>query len=134
MYDPGGVRVGDRTRHLRAQICHTPEGYRAFIADDLPEIVTVDILHHQVERARLGATEIEYMDRVWMIETRRGLGFSVKTRDALRVLLDLLVQELDRHHLADLHVLCSVHGPHRALADSLHDAIAIRDDVAWPGK
>jgi len=71
-----------------------------------------------------------HMNGVGMIEARRGLRLAMKPGDVLGILLQLRVQQLDRHHLADLHVLGAIDHPHRPTPYRRHHPIPVGDDVA----
>ena len=134
MNDARRVRVLDRPRHLGTQICDPSEGHRPTLVEDFGQVVAVDVLHHEIERPGFSTSEIEHMNGVGVVETRCGLGFAMEASDVFRVLMELAVEQLDRHHFADLHVLDPIHRPHRAAPDRCNHAVAIGDDVARFGR
>jgi hypothetical protein len=58
----------------------------------------------------------------------RDLGLLLEPLDGLRVLAELLVQELEGHPLADVRVLGLVHHAHPAFTEDLHDPVSIGYD------
>ena len=130
MDDAGGVRVRDRSGHERAEIRNSTERHGTLTREDLAEVVSVYVLHGQVERAGARAAKIKNVNGVWMVETRCGLCFAVKAGDVLLVVFEVAMEELDRHRLSELNVLGPIHGPHGAFADALDDTVALGDDVA----
>ena len=129
VHDPRRVCILYGPRDLSAQIGNPSERHRPIFVEHLGEVVAIDILHDEIERARLRAPEVEHMNRVWVIEARRRLGLAVKPSHILGVLLELSVQQLDRHHLADLHMLRAIHGPHGPAPYRCHHAIPVGNDV-----
>ena len=130
VHDACRVRVFDGSRDLGAQVRDASERHRSILVEDFRQVVAVDVLHHEVERPGLGAPKVEHMNGVGMIEARRGLRLAMKPSDVLGILLQLRVQQLDRHHLADLHVLGAIDHPHRPTPYRRHHPIPVGDDVA----
>ena len=130
VHDASRMRIGDGPGHLRAEIGHASEWHGPFFFENFGQIFAVHVLHHEVEGAGLRATEVEYMNRVGVVEAGRRLRFAMEASHVLRLLLKLSMQQLDGHHLADLGVLDAIHGAHRTASDRRDDPVALGDDVA----
>ena len=97
---------------------------RARFAHQLGQALAFDELEHQIERAVLQLTEVTGGHHVRMLDATRGDRFTLEARDDLGEGGHLLVQDLDRHGLAHVHVLGAIDRAHAATADQCFDSVA----------
>src|SRR5215471_3927311 len=89
---------------------------------------SIQILHGDECMPMLIINFVEGAD-VGMIQSRSGFGFTAESLKSLRILGNLLRQELQRDVAVKADVLCLVHHTHTAPAKSLQDAV-VRDGPA----
>ena len=126
------VRLVERPRDL-AEVEHDlARRERAAPLELRPEVVPVELLHDQEGHvAELGAdVGVEDAHDVVGADPHRRPRLRAEALDRLRVAGERGVEDLEREHLARVHVLDPVHRAHPAAAEEALDLVAARDDAA----
>ncbi len=84
---------------------------------------------HGDEGFAVQLTNVVNRTNIRMIQRRCGFGFELKTGERLRIMSNLLGQELERDEAMQPHVLGLINHPHAAAAEFLDDAV-VRDGLS----
>ena len=124
MHDPTRVRRRHRLRRLPDQLRHLGEGQGAAAAQQLLEVLALEVLHHR-ERAPVGqVAEVEVARHVHAADLARRPRLLHETVDDPRHRGHLGPQHLDRHLGADHRVLAEVDRADAAGPDRRADHVA----------
>ena len=128
MYDALALSGAERSATLLHQAHGARRRQRALDREQVREVLPVEVLHHEVARARRRLAEVGDVDDVSVADLRRALGLELEALDHLGSLGEVVAQHLDGHALLDAGVLGFVHQAHAAFADAPLHAIAARQD------
>src|ERR1700737_4652697 len=115
--------VGDLNRQTEQDI-----GLDRFSGDAMLQGQPVQKLH---DNDRLPVLVVNFVDRadVRMVQCRSSFGFALEAAESLRVLRDIIGQELEGNKPAEFDILSLVDNTHAAAAQLLNDAV-VRDGLA----
>ena len=87
-----------------------------------------DELHHHVDQTVARRAQIIDGDGVRMTEAARGLAFTTKAAQPLRIVAHLRREDFDRHLIAEQDVARTIDRAHSAFADQRLDVILTVED------
>ena len=120
MDDPLYVRLARGVAELQRDMKDARQRHRAADrCNGALERQTVQVLHHDVERAVGELTGEKHVNDVGVRQARRHLGLPMKTRDQHLVGRELAMQDFHRDVAVDALLKGAVHAAHRADADQL---------------
>ncbi len=130
MHQPGLVSVRQASSRLPDEIGDFPESARPVVDDQVLQVLTLDIFHHQeVNLRRTVHLTIDVVGThdVRMIQRRDRLSFAVEPLEVTRI-GDLLVrQHLDRTPPTHQHVFGQIHRTHAPLAQQRLQAVLAKE-------
>ena len=103
-------------------------GHRPLLLDPLLQRASRNVLHDDVVPS-LGNTDIKHVDNVWMRDARSRLCLALKPRDKLRVVLILLMENLDGDGALQELILCPIDIRHAAAAHKHFQRVASIQDT-----
>ena len=124
MDDPEGMRGMDRLADLDDAVCSHRNGHRPALLEDLTEIPTLEVLHHDEGRAgRLLDACVEHAHDVLALDADGGARLADEALALDLVLRRLGMKELDGDHLVELLVPRRDHDAHAASAEHALDDV-----------
>ena len=123
MDDAGLVRSGERFRRLSQNRHRAARGQEAFGLDHRLQRLAVDIFHGEERQVPLFSHHVDLHD-VRMRELRRSARFPLEACDDLRLLREVRVDDLERHHAVQGSFVSPVDGGHASCAELAQDAEA----------
>src|SRR5262245_17504423 len=122
MDDPGGVRLGQSFRDLRADLDNGGDWLWPSRGHELAQRGAIHPLHRDV---RPGTVHADVVDRddVGMIQGGSGTGFALESLDAIGIRGEVLPQHLDRHDASEPLVAGAIDLAHAAATERLEDLV-----------
>ncbi len=126
--DAGGVRLGQRRRHLVDDLHHRLRRQRPHALEARLQVLAFEEFHHDVRLPCRRGTEAEDVDDVRVIELAGHLRLAPEPRRQLRIGQELAVHDLHRHALAGPGVVALVDGPHGPLSEQPRQTVCAVED------
>ncbi len=121
MHDAFGMSGIERVGDLDTQVNQTV-GFERAAEYRFPQSLAFEKLHHDEAQAAVLPNFVNGAD-VGMVQSGSGAGFAAKTFEGLRVVRDIVGQELQRDEAAERGVFGAVDDTHPAAAQLVEDSI-----------
>ena len=131
MDDARLVRLGQPRTDLNEEARRARKSPRPFAPEQRREIVALDELHHEIERA-VGLAEVERLHDVRVIELADRLRLEAKATNRFSLFCGLGRQHLHRGGLAEVQMLDAIDDAHAARPEPRLHAITPVDYAAQP--
>jgi hypothetical protein len=131
--DAGRVGVGEAFERLQHAVDDVLDRHEGRVRH-LPEVAPVEVFHDEERRRVVHHAGVEDARHVRRLEPRRGPGFAQEPLDRLGVAGGLGEEHLDRHALAEDHVLGREDGRHAPGRHRAVDAVLAAQEVPRPGQ
>jgi hypothetical protein len=128
--DAVGVGGGQRRGDGADDADRRREGQRGSAAEPRFEILTVEVLHHEVGAAVRGGVEVEELHDVRVPQLRHDFGLAAEAGERLVVRQQIGQQDLHREAAGEPDVRGLVDLTHAAEPDPAQQAVAVSEDRA----
>ena len=128
--DAERVRLGDALARLQHRDRRPPRHLRAVVAEDLVEVVALQVLHHHERHAVGQRAHVHHARDVLAAQPDGGLRLAKEPRDRRLALGHVRQQDLDRDRLLQIEVRRPDDAAHAADTDDLLDPVLAEKDVA----